>query len=62
VTEKERKQAENMRVIGISVFFSRFLFQGPSMHDTTYSVVLCLYVCQHRRRAWRKQKTREEKK
>ena len=35
--------------------FLSFFFQGPSMHDTTLCVVLCLYVCLDRRRAWRKQ-------
>jgi hypothetical protein len=53
----QRKQTTNTRIIGICVFFSRFLSWGFSMHDTTYSVVLCLYASQNRR-AWRKQNIR----
>ena len=58
VIENERKQVKDTRVIGISVFFfffffssaslslCRFLlfFQGPSMHDTTHRVALCLWA------------------
>ena len=41
-----KQQVENTRILEISVFFlyfsSTLFYQGPSMHDTIYSVVLCL--------------------
>ncbi len=53
--KKKRKLVENARIIEISVFFSIKVL--PCM--TQYIVLFFVYVCQDRRRAWRKQNTRE---